>query len=126
MRARMKRRERRRKTLYITVIVVVAFVAIIGVYAATLFSQENPLIGKPVAPKDFQALYAIASSSSYGPTNTALTGSSYVKAGTGSTWYVGSKPIVVYIGADYCPNCAFMRWPLTVALLRFGNYSGLT
>lgn len=34
-------------------------------------------------------------------------------------------PVVLYIGAEYCPYCAVMRWPLVVALDRFGTFSGL-
>jgi hypothetical protein len=37
----------------------------------------------------------------------------------------GKKPGVLYIGADYCPYCAAARWPLVVALLRFGHFGGL-
>lgn len=36
-----------------------------------------------------------------------------------------AKPVVLYIGADFCPYCAALRWPLVVALLRFGNFDGL-
>ena len=35
------------------------------------------------------------------------------------------KPDVFYYGAEYCPYCAGQRWPLTVALSRFGTFSGL-
>jgi Domain of unknown function (DUF929) len=38
---------------------------------------------------------------------------------------VGGKPAVVYVGADYCPFCAVERWPMVVALSRFGTLSGL-
>jgi hypothetical protein len=34
-------------------------------------------------------------------------------------------PVVSYIGAEYCPFCAGERWPLIVALSRFGTFSGL-
>jgi Domain of unknown function (DUF929) len=34
-------------------------------------------------------------------------------------------PLVAYIGAEYCPFCAAERWPLVVALSRFGTFSGL-
>ena len=34
-------------------------------------------------------------------------------------------PHVVYIGAEYCPFCAAERWPVVIALLRFGTFSGL-
>jgi thiol-disulfide isomerase/thioredoxin len=37
-----------------------------------------------------------------------------------------SKPVVLYIGADYCPYCAEARWPLILALMRFGNLSNIT
>jgi hypothetical protein len=35
------------------------------------------------------------------------------------------RPLVTYIGAEYCPFCAAERWPLIVALSRFGQFSGL-
>ncbi len=46
----------------------------------------------------------------------ALTG----KSATGAT-----LPEVFYLGAEYCPFCAAERWPLIVALSRFGTWSGL-
>ncbi len=38
----------------------------------------------------------------------------------------GGKPKVLYIGAEFCPYCAAERWPVTVALLRFGTFSNLS
>ena len=35
------------------------------------------------------------------------------------------KPEVLYIGAEYCPFCAAERWPMVVALSRFGTWTGL-
>jgi len=37
----------------------------------------------------------------------------------------GGKPAVLYVGAEYCPFCASERWPLIVALSRFGHFTGL-
>lgn len=37
----------------------------------------------------------------------------------------GGKPKVLYIGAEYCPYCAAERWPMVVALSRFGHFTGL-
>jgi thiol-disulfide isomerase/thioredoxin len=37
----------------------------------------------------------------------------------------GGKPVVLYIGAEYCPFCAAERWPLVTALSRFGNFTDL-
>lgn len=35
------------------------------------------------------------------------------------------KPQVLYVGAEYCPFCAAERWPVIVALSRFGTWSNL-
>lgn len=35
------------------------------------------------------------------------------------------KSTVLYVGADYCPFCGALRWPLTLALMRFGSFSNL-
>jgi thiol-disulfide isomerase/thioredoxin len=37
----------------------------------------------------------------------------------------GGKPVVLYIGAEYCPFCAAERWPLVAALSRFGTFTNL-
>lgn len=37
----------------------------------------------------------------------------------------GGKPVVTFVSADYCPFCAAERWPLVVALSRFGTFSDL-
>jgi hypothetical protein len=36
------------------------------------------------------------------------------------------KPEVLFISAEYCPFCAAQRWPLVVALSRFGSFNGLS
>ena len=47
------------------------------------------------------------------------------KAVKGRLLTSGGKPEVLYIGADWCPFCATERWPLVVALSRFGTWSHL-
>lgn len=84
---------------------------------------------------------------SNGPTGTALTavvnktvsvpastldsvGAGTVTGGltavSGTPLTAGGKPEVLYIGAEYCPYCAAQRWPMVVALSRFGTFSGLS
>ena len=36
------------------------------------------------------------------------------------------KPLITYIGAEYCPYCAAERWSLAIALSRFGTFSNLS
>jgi len=42
-----------------------------------------------------------------------------------TTTSAGTLPTVFYLGAEYCPYCAAERWPLIVALGRFGTFSNL-
>ncbi|GAA5179826.1 DUF929 domain-containing protein [Rugosimonospora acidiphila] len=35
------------------------------------------------------------------------------------------KPLIVYVGAEYCPYCAAERWAMVQALSRFGTFSNL-
>ncbi|HEV8065929.1 MAG TPA: DUF929 family protein [Acidimicrobiales bacterium] len=37
----------------------------------------------------------------------------------------GGLPELVYVGAEGCPYCAAARWPLLIALSRFGTFSNL-
>ena len=88
-----------------------------------------------------------ASTSSNGPTGAALSSviadttsvpvSTLEKIGAGSVTNPpakisgtpltsGGKPEMLYIGAEYCPYCAFERWGMIVALSRFGTFSGLS
>ena len=57
------------------------------------------------------------------PSSVALptkTGSSTILKGA------DGKPLITYIGAEYCPFCAAERWSLAVALSRFGTFSNLS
>jgi thiol-disulfide isomerase/thioredoxin len=47
-----------------------------------------------------------------------------ISGGTALT--ANGKPEMLYMGAEYCPYCAAERWPMIVALSRFGTFSGLT
>ncbi|MDE1846349.1 MAG: DUF929 family protein [Candidatus Micrarchaeota archaeon] len=38
---------------------------------------------------------------------------------------LNGKPEILYIGAEYCPYCAAERWPMIIALSRFGTFSNL-
>ena len=38
----------------------------------------------------------------------------------------GGKPELLYVGANFCPFCAAERWPMIIALSRFGTFSGLS
>jgi len=46
-------------------------------------------------------------------------------AGSGAAVTSGGKPEMLYIGAEFCPYCAAMRWSMAIALSRFGTLTPL-
>jgi Domain of unknown function (DUF929) len=53
------------------------------------------------------------------------TSSPALKPGTGAALTSAGKPEMLYIGAEYCPYCAAMRWSMAIALSRFGTLTPL-
>jgi hypothetical protein len=45
--------------------------------------------------------------------------------GSGAALKSGGKPEMLYIGAEFCPYCAAMRWSMAIALSRFGTLTPL-
>ena len=67
---------------------------------------------------------------------TSIPASTYDKVGAGTTLArpkktagpvitEKGKPVVIYVGAEFCPFCAGERWALVAALSRFGTFSHL-
>jgi hypothetical protein len=48
-----------------------------------------------------------------------------IKPISGKPLTAAGKPEMLYIGAEYCPYCAAMRWSMAVALSRFGTFGPL-
>jgi len=95
-------------------------IVILGVYLY-LQNYSTPA-SSSLPPYIYSSLVKL--SSYYG--ETANTNLIFVKGPSNTVWYNGSKVVVVYIGTEWCPYCAAQRWALILALLRFGNFSGLT
>ncbi len=55
----------------------------------------------------------------------SLAGGLPIKAVSATPLTSGGKPEMLYIGAEFCPYCAAMRWSMAVALSRFGTRSPL-
>ncbi len=123
MRARIKRRQTVRRLEIIAVVAVVVVSLVVGFYLALNTNSNDALDGKGVFTTDLTDLRQ-TSLTSYG-----ASGSGYltdVHALTDQTIFsTNGKPIVVYVGADYCLYCAVQRWSLIMALMRFGNFTGL-
>ncbi len=124
MRARIKRRQRMRRLTIIVVVGVIAVSLVVAFYF--LLNNTSPYsgdVGKPVSATIMGQLNGVSDA-----TLSAIGQPSGVSAPakiSGNALTLGGKPLVIYIGGDYCPYCAFERWSLVIALERFGNFSGL-
>ena len=123
MKARMKRRRTmRRLTILVTVAVVAGSLAY-GVYiVATAKSPIDSYISQPVPTSVYNSL-AATSRTPYG--DIGPTFASKVHSYSGAVLEVQGKPLVLYVGADYCQFCGIQRWSVVLALMRFGNFTGL-
>lgn len=126
MRAQKKRKRRNRRFAIALSLLVVAALIVVVVYVATLpppGSQLDSMVNQPVSSSDLAGLQA-ASIQPYGPGPTSAMASTVQKY-SGTPWTAGGKPVVLYVGGEFCKYCAFQRWALVLALSRFGEFSGL-
>jgi hypothetical protein len=94
-----------------------------GPTSAALAALVKDLTSVPASTLD---AVGAGSLSSDGIGHTATSTSGYLAPVSGSPLTAGGKPEVLYVGAEFCPYCAAARWPLIVALSRFGTFSGLS
>jgi thiol-disulfide isomerase/thioredoxin len=62
---------------------------------------------------------------SHGPTEAASLALAQVRRGSSEPLVEGGKPLVFFMGAEWCPFCASERWALVKATSRFGKWTGL-
>ena len=134
--AAAKRAEARRRAFIaggsvLAVIVVVAVLLVIklnnksatqagGTTAATAASVAQSIASVPASTLD-----KVAAGPAYPAPNAVYPHAIQTVNPPGALLTSGGKPEVVYVGAEYCPYCAAERWALTLALSRFGTFSGL-
>ncbi len=124
-RAAEERRRRLRIALAVgaLVVVVAAAAALVGLK----FAEAGPGNGgqpSGEAPADVLHRVATVPQSAFDAVGLGSV-AALPRAISGPTLTSGGKPLVLYIGAEYCPFCATERWPMVVALSRFGTFSGL-
>ncbi|BBD73039.1 hypothetical protein HS1genome_1428 [Sulfodiicoccus acidiphilus] len=104
----------------LVVVVVVASLAYVELQSSSLSS--GPIYTK-VAPSVELQLRTLAS------TGYSIYDRSYDSfanfIGNGSELTYDGRPVVIFVGAEWCPYCGAEMWPLILALSRFGNISGL-
>ena len=108
-------------------------VVVIAAVLAYVFAGSggtSPLVGTYVNGTQLAELKAVAMNNALANNigvGTTLNGGhpNYPNSVKGNPLIVNGKAGVVYVGADYCPFCAVTRWGLIIALMRFGNVTGL-
>jgi len=115
-------RRRRSRTPWV---VVVGVVAVVGLLVVMFLTRTDDTSRGNASPGSIEKLTSVpaATLEAVGvPAEPSNVNS--LPSGTPAVEQDG-KPVVLYVGAEYCPFCAVERWPVVVALSRFGTFSGL-
>jgi thiol-disulfide isomerase/thioredoxin len=131
-RAADRRRQVRNRILIAAGAVVVVIVVVVVFVVIAVTKPTSSTTSKPSAngPTGTALAKVVADTTSVPASTLATVGAGSVTSppssvnGTPST--SGGKPEMLYIGAEYCPYCAFERWGMVVALSRFGTFKGLS
>ncbi|MEM3638205.1 MAG: DUF929 family protein [Conexivisphaerales archaeon] len=113
---------------FYTVVFIIIIVAVAGVgfliYTQLPHNSNNPsILGSPISQDFYASLTGVSDSTLNSLTNVTL--EFYPVPISGSPLNKSGLPEILYIGGDFCPYCAGLRWSLSIALSRFGNISGL-
>ena len=106
-------------------VVIVAVVGLVIVKVAGGDSKPKPASASNLAPASVVhtvSNWSDATLNTVGASG-ALTVPKPIKDGAPLT--KNGKPLIVYIGAEYCPFCAAERWAMVAALARFGTWHNL-
>lgn len=112
-----------------TLVIVAGTIVLVGVLV-WLAQRQNQIasvgIGDPVPATLMTQLEHVSPSVAAQVGNGGLTSAMQATPKGTTPLTANGKPVVIYIGGDYCPYCAASRWSTVVALSRFGNFKGLT
>jgi Domain of unknown function (DUF929) len=127
-----ERRAERRRRLFITggsvlavIVIVVAFIVVRSLNSPSPSAAAKSAGRTPLPASVSNAVSTVPAST----LNTVGAGAvpSVVQQpltpGSGAPLISNGKPEMLFIGAEYCPYCAAMRWSMAVALSRFGTLS---
>jgi hypothetical protein len=119
---------KRNMLLYVGIAAIV--VIGIGYLLFTGTGTTSPLLNQTVSAQELSALSSVANNQSLASTVgiTAYTGANsalYFKKINDTPLMYAGKPELLYVGAEFCPYCAASRWAMILALMRFGNMSGI-
>ncbi|TAM99807.1 MAG: DUF929 domain-containing protein [Rhodanobacteraceae bacterium] len=109
-------------TKLVTRFVAVLALTLPGALLAACSGSGSSRLDQPIGPALMSALQA---ASQVGLTDRAPVIGNSLQRIAGPPVTPDKKPGVLYMGADFCPYCAALRWPLVLALSRFGDFKNL-
>lgn len=121
--AAAERKKRVRNATAITTAVVVVLAGVITLAITQKPKKSNNAAAVTASADVLKAVDTVSPATSVivgdGKTTSNLT------AITAPALTANGLPRVFYVGAEYCPYCAAERWPMTIALERFGSFTNL-
>ena len=129
--ARLARQERNKRYAFISIALVVVLIAVLVVVkvasggsgggSAAGGDIPSPVRGEAIAPATLAHLQSVPLATlNSAPTDGIIKAP---QATNGKALTANGKPELLYIGAEYCPYCAGERWPMYVALSKFGTFN---
>ncbi len=112
--------------IYLIAIVLIIIMVAVLMFAAGSLTPSTSLVSydnKPVSASFLKMLVIPNNVSSQ--VGMGVAPKSNVEILNATPIAINGKPEILYIGAEFCPFCAAQRWPLLIALMRFGNFTGI-
>jgi thiol-disulfide isomerase/thioredoxin len=134
--ARQTLQQRRQRNIYTAMIAIGVAVVVVAVIIAVSLSggsSKSPTTGK-IASGAFSLPANLIAQVEKVPVDKVVAAAKTLPADASPpqalppknpVYTVDGKPALVFIGAEYCPYCAAERWPLVLALSKFGTFSDL-
>jgi Domain of unknown function (DUF929) len=124
-----RRAEARRRILIsggsiVAVVAVVLAFVLVKALGTSSAAKAGPAGGTALPASVVRQITSVPAGT-LGPAGTGAAAAHSVTRASGAPLTASGKPEILYVGAGYCPYCATERWPLAVALSRFGTFSGL-
>ncbi len=126
-----ERRRQVRNRIFIASGAVVLVIVIVVVFVVVKATGKPSSTTSPNGPTGSALAKVVANVTSVPASTLTAVGSGSVTTPpaavtNGTPLTSGGKPEMLYVGAEYCPYCAFERWGMIVALSRFGTFQGLS
>lgn len=126
--ARQARRRNQRLMAAGAIGLVVIVIAVLIAAKLSSGSSTNTEASTPVSQAQISQLSGVPVSTLVAAAQaaqpSAATPPTGLPAGTPALTSAG-KPEILYMGAEYCPYCAAERWPMVMALSKFGTFTNL-